>query len=178
MGKTILYVAMTLDGFIAGEHDDLSFLEYSKGLSESDHGKMKSFEDFFASVGSLIIGKRTYDWEMEHAGGNVNPVPKFVLTNKKEEDKKDVYFTNEPIEVVLAKAKKIAGDKNVWIEGGASVAQQFLNAHVIDELDLYVFPILLGKGIQLFEKLDNSIKLELVETNSSHGMVELKYNVV
>lgn len=177
MGKAILYIAMTLDGYIAGENDDLSFLEYTKGIAASNRGKVEPFETFFADVGSLIIGKRTYDWEAEHAGGDVHPVPKFVLTSEKQTVTNNVTYTSEPIKEVMAKAKAAAKGKNVWVEGGASVAQQFLREGLIDVLDLYVFPQILGKGIRLFGELEKSIKLELLETNSSNGMVQLRYSV-
>lgn len=178
MGKTILYIAMTLDGFIAGENDDLSFLEHSVGSPESNHGKIRSFESFFDTIGALIVGRNTYDWEKTHAGGDVHPIPKFVLTHQPQATDGKTEFTNEALPVILAKAKAAAGDKDVWIEGGARVAQQYLEAGLIDILDLYVFPYILGKGVRLFEEMPSPVKLELIETNSSNGMVQLKYNVL
>ena len=100
MGKAILYIAMSLDGYIAGPHDDLSFLDdYSHGQDQPNKGSVKSFDEFFANVGAIILGKRTYDWEVSHGYGGAHPAPKFVLTDEKSPSgaAEDVSFTNKPI---------------------------------------------------------------------------------
>jgi dihydrofolate reductase len=179
MSKTILYIAASLDGCIAGENDNLSFLEYSSGDKTSDHGTIKSFEKFFDNIGAIILGRNTYEWELIHAGENVHPVPKFVFTHSKQlKSAPGVTFTDESPEVALKHAKSAANGRDVWIEGGALIVQQFLNMGLIDEIDLYVFPIILGKGVNLFDNISSEIKLSLIETNSSNGLVQLRYKVI
>ncbi len=183
MSKTILYIALSVDGFIAGPNDDLGFLEeYNDGHSEASESSSQSFEEFFAGIGSIIIGKRTYDLEESKGWGNAHPVPKFVLTNETEKPadaREDTIFTDEPVKVVLEKAKVAAGGKNVWVEGGAHVAQQYINAGLIDELDLYFVPVLLGNGVKLLDNLENKVRLSLIEKTNKNagGLVELRYQV-
>jgi dihydrofolate reductase len=122
MQKAVLYIAISLDGFVARKNDDLSWLDKFNNV---DYG----FDKFFSTVGAIIQGKRTYEIEVKNGWENVHPVPTFVMSNhppEREPQRKDVVFTSEPIEVVLQKARNIT-NKNIWIEGGAAIAQQFID---------------------------------------------------
>jgi dihydrofolate reductase len=121
MSKSVLYIATSLDGFVAGQNDDISWLNR---YTDVDYG----FNKFFASIGVIIQGRRAYDIEAQHGWEPPHPVPTFVLSHDSPERKPlraDVVFTAEDIEGVLKKANRLTS-KNIWIEGGANVAQQFL----------------------------------------------------
>ncbi len=171
MSKTILYIATSVDGFVAGKHDDISWLFR---YNDVDYG----YNEFFSRIGAIIQGRRTYDIEIQHGWENAYPVPTFVLSHhlpQRKPQREDVVFTDEDIADVLKGAKQLTS-KDVWIEGGANVAQQFLNRGLIDEIVLSIVPVILGDGIRLFGKTHKPIELSLREVRQfDRGLVQLVY---
>jgi dihydrofolate reductase len=108
--------------------------------------------------------------------------PVFVLTNHEREPLTlaDTTFTfvTDGIEAALERAREAAGEKDVFIGGGAKTINQFLAARLVDELELHVAPILLGGGARLFEGVGPGVKLELIRTVEAPGVTHLKYRVV
>ena len=108
--------------------------------------------------------------------------PVFVLTHHEREPLilSDTTFTfvTEGIESALDRAREAAGDKDVFIGGGADVINQYLAAGLVDELELHVAPILLGGGARLFDGVGPNIKLEPLRTVEAPGVAHLKYRVV
>jgi dihydrofolate reductase len=108
--------------------------------------------------------------------------PVFVLTNHAREPLtlSDTTFTfvTEGIEAALAQARAAAGDKDVFIGGGADVINQYLAAGLVDELELHVVPLLLGGGARLFDGVGPHVKLELVRVVEAPGVTHIKYRVV
>lgn len=171
MTKTILYIATSLDGFVAGKNDDISWLF---SYNDVDYG----FDEFFSHIGAIIQGRRSYEVEMQHGWETPHLVPTFVLSHnmpEKAPKRSDVVFTNEDIAEVLIKAKKLTG-KHIWIEGGANVAQQFLRRELTDELVLSLVPVILGDGVRLFDKIQKQIDLSLIGVKRfDKGLVQLIY---
>jgi dihydrofolate reductase len=172
MGKTIIYISMTLDGYVAGKNDDLSWL---MPYSTVDYG----YKEFYETVGAIILGERTYDhilanWDWPYAN-----VPVFVLSNKPLKNKPvkgEVIAVSGDIKDVLAQAKEKT-KKNIWIGGGAHVAQEFLNQELADELIVAIVPVLLGGGIRLFGE-SKLTSLELAHVNEyKKGLVQLHYRL-
>lgn len=174
MPKAILYIATSLDGYIAGKNDDLSWLEPYQNV---DYG----FESFFSKIGAIIQGRRTYDIEIKSGWAHAHPVPRFVLSKAvpgATPAGPDVVFTHDDIASVLKAAKEQAGGKDVWIEGGAVVAQQFINQRLVDEIILWLVPVFLGEGIRLFENIEAQSNLFLQEVKQfDKGLVQLVYAV-
>jgi dihydrofolate reductase len=108
--------------------------------------------------------------------------PVFVLTHHPREPLtlSDTTFTfvTDGIHAALERAREAAGDKDVFIGGGANVINQYLAAGLVDELELHVVPILLGGGARLFEGVGADVKLEPLRTVEAPGVVHLKYRVV
>ncbi len=171
MSKSILYIATSLDGFVAGPDDGISWLFR---YNDVDY----EFDEFFSGIGAVIQGRRTYDIEVRNGWRMPTPVPTFVMSHRAPERKPartDVVFTSEDIEEVLKKAKGMTG-KDIWIEGGADVAQQFLRRGLVDEIILSIVPLILGDGIRLFGKTDSPIELQLRGTRTfDKGLVQLFY---
>jgi dihydrofolate reductase len=171
MTKTILYIATSLDGFVTGKNDDISWL---LPYNDVDYG----FDEYFSHIGAIIQGRRSYDVEMQHGWETPHPVPTFVLSHnipEKAPKRSEVVFTNEDIAEVLMKAKKLT-DKHIWIEGGANVAQQFLRRELIDEIVLSLVPVILGDGVRLFDNIQKQIDLSLIEVKRfDKGLVQLMY---
>ncbi len=170
MSKTILYIGMSLDGCIAGPKDDLSWLDEYQDV---DYG----YDDFFSTVGSLIQGRRTYDIEVQKGWVGVHTIPNFVLSKNIPKDiPKDYHFVSGDLKKVLEQAKEVAGEKNVWIEGGASVAQQFINKGLVDEIVLTIVPKILGSGIRLLDNIQKFHRLSLIDVKRfEKGLVQLTY---
>jgi len=182
MSKTILYIAMSLDGYIAGPDEDISWLEdpgdTNPEQADSNEGENPyAWEPFFESIGAIILGRSTYDWEASNGYEDVHQVPKFVLTHHPpgKNVRDDVVFTDDPIELVLEQTKSIT-DKNIWVEGGGTMAQQFLEEDLLDEMILFVAPVVLGGGIPLFGKSDSYKNLSLRNARRLNGwLVHLEY---
>jgi dihydrofolate reductase len=140
--------------------------------------------DLFATTGAVVMGRRTFDLHEEPWGDNPPfHVPCFVLTHRKREtlvkDGGTIFtFVTEGIEPMLAQAQAIAGEKQIYVLGGASLADQCLQAGLLDELHLHLVPVLLGHGIRLFEHLENApLELEAPEVLSSPYVTHLRFCV-
>jgi dihydrofolate reductase len=175
MSQVVLYIAASLDGYIAGEDDDISWL---KPFEDVDYG----YDEFIGSIGAVILGRRTYEVSIAAGWDWPYPVPGYVLTGRPPEgrpEEADITFTARPLPDVVAEAKRrIADDKDVWVVGGAGVVREFLAAGLLDQIRLFVIPVMLGKGIRLFQPVDRPGTVSLQRVNQlPEGMVELAYAV-
>ncbi len=174
MPKTILYIASSLDGYIAGKDGDLSWLA---PYEDVDYG----YEAFFSTIGAIIEGRKTYDIEIKYGWERAHPVPLFILSKDvlaRKPARADVVFTHDDIAGVLAAAREKAGSKDVWIEGGANVAQQFINRGLVDELMLTLVPVFLGEGTRLFDNVHARSSFSLQEVRRFDlSLVQLIYTV-
>ena len=108
-------------------------------------------------------------------------VPVFVLSHSKPDQSPEnsVYTFVEGIDRTLAAAKTAAGDKVISVMGGADVAQQFLRAGLIDQIQLHVVPVLLGSGMRLFERIGSEpVELDVVEVIPTSAATHLRYRVI
>jgi len=169
--KIILYVACTLDGFIAGPEDNLDFLSVVEKPGE-DYG----YSDFIKTVDTVIMGNRTYEWILKHAPEFVHEgVTTYVYTRTPRPSKEKVIFYNGSLTELALNLKKEKG-KNIFCEGGALVANIMLNDHLIDEFIISVIPVILGKGIRLFGDSGPQTDLKLVSVRSfDTGLVQMEY---
>ena len=147
----------------------------------------------YANVGSEIMGRGKFgpasrgswgDDPWQGWWGDDPPFhkPVFVLTHHEREPLTltDTTFTfvTDGIESALERAKEAAGDKDVFIGGGADAINQFLAAGLVDELELHVVPIILGGGARLFAGVAPDLRLEPIRTVEAPGVTHLKYRVV
>jgi dihydrofolate reductase len=175
MRRVVLYLAASVDGYIAGPDDDLSWL---KPFEDVDYG----YDAFIGSVGAVVLGRRTYDVAVEAGWGWPYPVPGYVLTSHPPADRPegaDLTFTDRPLPGLVANAaRRIPDDKDLWVVGGAAVVRGFLAAGLIDQVRLFVIPVLLGQGTRLFEPVGRSTAVGLQRASRlPKGMVELVYDV-
>jgi dihydrofolate reductase len=185
MGKVILGMTMSLDGFVNDEkgsvaqlYPDLDQLRDTEPLQEA-----------IRNTGAVVMGRHAFDMADDpdfYAGNYEFQVPIFVLTheppNKHPKETEDLTFTfvTDSLESAIAQAKAAAQDRDVTIIGGASVAQQTLRAGLVDELEIDVMPILLGDGLRLFEETDNrQVQLERLEVMElPGGRTHLKFRII
>jgi len=183
MGKVTLDMAMSLDGFISGpNNEDGGLHDY---FFSPAGATAEVIEEGFKTTGAIVMGKRAYDVGAQQDGFVDNPyqVPTFVLTTDapKEvaEGAEAFIFITDGIESALNQAKAAAGDRDVVIGGGANIAQQFLKAGLIDEIQIHLVPVLLGDGIRLFGPIGTEqIELESTRVIESAAVTHLKFRVV
>jgi dihydrofolate reductase len=150
MSKIQVYCAVSLDGFIAGPDDDLSWLGEPDAEQAGDAGTV-SFAEFMEQTGAMLMGRRTFDVVM---GFGVDwpygPIPVLVATSRPLSDAPaTVSACCGDIRQLCEQARQVAGDKNVYVDGGNLISQA-LEAGCIDELILTVVPVLLGRGVPLY----------------------------
>jgi dihydrofolate reductase len=138
-------------------------------------------ENSFASTGAVVLGRRTFDVGLGEWGDTPYPVPSFVLTHEVRADlpMKSATFTfvNDGVESAFLQAKAAAADKNVVLMG-AGTAQQFLNAGLVDEIDIQLVPVLLGGGTRLFDRLLlKHVELERIRVIESPVVTHLRFRV-
>jgi dihydrofolate reductase len=152
-------------------------------------------EEAFGGAAAFVMGRRMFggegDWDNPEWGdepwegwwGDEPPYhrPVFVLTNHPREPlvKGETTFTfvTDGIESAMEQARAAAGDGDIQIGGGANVAQQYLRAGLVDEFQLHVSPVLLGRGVRMFDEGDGPA-IELVRTIASPAVTHVKYRVV
>ena len=186
MRKVILDITMSLDGFIAGTNISPTLPMGKNGIrlhdwlfgskSELD---AKILSETVEKSGAVIVGGSTYHIAIDGAWGGETPftVPAFVLTkNIPTQGKSGFTFVPDGIERALMLARAAAGEKNVWIMGGANTIQQYVKAGLYDELHLHLAPLLLGNGTRLFEQNGIGIQeLEIIETINTVGATHFKF---
>ena len=170
--NVVLFIATSLDGFIATKDDGLEWLYGVEG--EGDNG----YSEFYHTVDTVLMGKRTYDWIMKQ---DLNEFPYkdkecYVFSRSFAEDTEDVKFVNDDVINFINQLKSENG-KNIWIVGGGELLHSLMKEELVDELILTVAPILLGKGILLFKEGDKHFNLTLKEVRRFNQFVELHYKV-
>jgi len=169
MNKTILYIATSLDGYVSGQGDDISWLNR---YADIDYG----YNEFYATVGSIIMGRKTFDIISKNFSWPYN-VPTIVLTSKPIEkipENAQIFISKTPQEAHTLAAQK-SQNLSIWITGGAKTAQSFLDLGLVDEIVLSLAPVLLGSGTRLFEnKKHTDLKLFTTKT-FERDLVQLVY---
>jgi dihydrofolate reductase len=166
---TAAFLGMSLDGFIAGPHDELDWLERGGGPPE-DHG----FGPFFASIDQMLIGRRTWDVVQRFPTWPYEGKAVAVLTRRPGETRHgERHLSGMAGEVLAALGRD--GARRVYVDGGA-VVSQFLAAGLLDELTVSILPVVLGAGIPLFQGTGPERWLSLRSHQAwPSGLVQLRY---
>jgi len=169
--KLIVYIATSLDGYIAQPNDDLSFLNRVQKEGE-DYG----YQDFLATVDTVIIGRRTYDWVMKRVPEFPHADMKtYVITRTERPQQGNITFYSGTLSELVARLKQQKG-KNIFCDGGAEIVNALLHEKCIDELIISVIPVLAGDGIRLFQDGRPEQDLVLVSVQKfDTGLVQLHY---
>jgi dihydrofolate reductase len=152
---SVLYMSMSLDGYIAGLNDE------------------------FGATGAVLAGRRTVE-QTGHWGGDHHGVPIFVPSHRPPgpsvADYPLVTYVADGIASAMAQAKAAAGDRNVMVHG-AYTAQRALQAGVLDELQISQIPVLFGGGRRLFDVLPERIELDIVKVIDTPAATHIRYRV-
>ncbi len=157
MGKVVLYIAMSLDGYIADEAGGVAWLAGDGSNPEA----LGSYTAFYKAVGSIILGWNTYNQivtELSPDKWTYKDKLCYVVTHRQKQDTENIHFKDcDATELVME--LKARESKNIWVCGGASIAQQFITKNLIDIYHITVIPTILGNGIRLFPSLEDSLQL-------------------
>ena len=168
MGKIILYIASSLDGYIARENVAIDWLPQ---LSDS------GYDNFYKSIDTVIMGKKTYDQILTFGAYPYKEKKSFVFTRNDSLTKDENVEFASNVEEFTRKLVS-SSERNIWLVGGSELFSAFLQHKLVDEIILSVIPIVLGKGIPLFQNINQEVNLELMKTKEYSGLVELTYEVL
>lgn len=177
MGTVLLDMAMSLDGCISGPSGGDDGLHDWYFAPEGDAGAV--IDELIHGIGAMILGRRVFGDQPE---GFDTPykVPHFVLSRTPrptvENGGVPFIFVADGIERALAQAQAAAGDKIVCVAGGAETARQFLQAGLLDEVQIHLVARLLGGGLRLFDQMPPA-QLEQTRVLHSPGVTHLRYRV-
>lgn len=186
VAKVLLDMAISLDGFIVGPNGaDGGLYDWYFAPAESmDAGNQQIIAELLETTGAIIMGRNTYGVGDTQDAFEEQPykVAHFILTHNAqariEQGGASYTFVTDGIESALTQAQAAAGDRYAVIGGGADTAQQYLNAGLVDEIQLHVVPVLLGDGLRLFNADTVPPKLECTRViEGAGGVVHLRYRV-
>lgn len=190
MATSVLYMSMSVDGYIAGPNDrpgnpggDGFKRLHDWGFTpDGDFHRTGPAGDVnweILATGAVLTGRRTAE-QAEHWGGDHHGVPLLVLSHHPAPasvaDNPMIRYVSDGIESAMAQAKTAAGDRDVMVHG-ASTAQQALQAGVLDELQLHLIPVLFGQGRRLFDLLPERIELDVIRAVHTPEATHLRYRV-
>lgn len=173
MRKTILYIAMSLDGYIAEKNGGVDWLS---GHNPEEHSQ-NSYEAFTEEIDTVIMGWNTYYQvvtELSPKKWVYKDFETYVITHREKPSDKRIFFVQQSPAELISELKKKDG-KDIWICGGANIVWQLMKEQCIDRFHLSIIPIILGGGIRLFDSLPEKFPLRLLETRTENGIVELIY---
>ena len=174
MRRIVLYIAMSLDGYLADSAGGVDWLTGQDPAWDGDGG----YSDFIRTVDTVIMGRRTYDQittKLSPGSWPYEGLSAWVLTHRSApEPEGEIRFTDLSLDRLAARLRECPG-RDIWLCGGAELVRQALELDLIDELRLTIIPTLLGAGIPLFGGLTAPKLLELVSHRAENGMVECVY---
>ena len=194
MGKVIVELSMSLDGFIARKDNSTDEVHawYSQGDTEV---KMPNNELTFTTdptsaelvresfqLGANVTGRRTFDDAEAWGGQDPMGIPSFVVTHTVPEEwsgaDSPFIFVTDGVERAIAQAKAAANGKDVGV-AGADIAQQCLQLGLLDEIHIHLVPVLLGEGVRLFDNLSSTpTQLERIRVVDTPNVTHLYYRVI
>ncbi len=177
-----VYLGCSLDGCVAGPDHDLSFLHEQAPQTDGDAPASGGlgFDAFIEHIGALLMGRRTYQVLLDYDAWHYGDRPVLVATHHELPTAPKggkAWAVQGPIEDLIAQAKDAANGKDVYLDGG-DVVRQGLDAGLVDELCLTFLPVILGRGIRLWEGLQrrNDLRFD-PPTTHGHGMVQITARV-
>jgi dihydrofolate reductase len=174
MGDVVLYIAASLDGYIATEDGGISWLD-SFNAAGTDYG----YAEFMTNVGATIMGGKTYRQVLTFGAWHYQDIPSYIVTSQPLADhpQEDVRKVDTDF-ATLVQNIKAETDKDIFFIGGAELTKAFIEQDLIDSYRIFLMPVMLGKGIPLFLELNTIQNVSLIETQSHPlGVVELRYQV-
>jgi dihydrofolate reductase len=164
----ILFIATSIDGFIARKNGDIDWL-----FTDQDYG----YREFFSCVDTVVMGRKTYAASLAFGEypypGRISYV--FSRTRKGQQDDNARFVAPDPAEFIAGLKSKPG--KHIWLVGGSELIQSFVQCDLIDEYVISVHPVILGSGIPLFRSPLPTQKLIYRDcTSFDTGLVQMTYS--
>jgi dihydrofolate reductase len=189
VSASVLYMSMSLDGYIAGPNDEPDnpggdgFMRLHEWLADGESGRPPGpageMYDEMEATGAVLVGRRTAE-QAGHYNGNHHGVPIVVVSHRPPPPSVASYplvrYVTDGIESAMARAKAAAGDRDVLVHG-AYTAQRALEVGVLDELQIHQIPVLFGQGRRLFNVLPSRVGLEIVKVIDTPEATHIHYRV-
>jgi dihydrofolate reductase len=195
--KVILDMSMSLDGFIAGLHDGPDNPLGDNGMrvhkwiwGDRTDGipgdgaigvNREILVELKNTTGAIVVGRKTYN--IVNGWGGTHPfgaVPAFVLSKNVPQNIPEgltkFTFVKDGIASAIRQAKTSAGEKNVYVVGGANVAQQCINVGLLDEMHIHIAHLFLGDGVPLFHKIDSKTGMKQTSVIDGSGVTHLTFH--
>ncbi|MCB5954690.1 dihydrofolate reductase family protein [Enterococcus sp. CWB-B31] len=176
MRKVILYIATSLDGYIAETDGSIDFLTVETDAPEEDN----SYEELLERIDTVVLGRTTYDQVVNELSPEQYPYEdktSYIITHHEKPENADLIFTAEQPDKLVERLKKEEG-KDIWIVGGGQVITPLINCNLIDEYIVTTIPVILGQGIPLFQSIKQSVVLKSVDSYCKNGMITSTYSKV
>jgi len=175
--KVSVFIAASMDGYIAREDGGIDWLENPNADPDQDYG----YQAFINGIDAILMGRNTFNVVMNLPDWSYGGIPLFVLTHHpstlplaKLENVQAIQ--GKPEEIIPELEKR--GFHHVYIDGGNTISE-FLSESLVDELIITRIPILLGRGIPLFNRMEKETRLKLLSTiDFKDGLVQNKYKVL
>lgn len=174
MRRIKVYIAASLDGYIARYDGDLDWLVEFPNPSKEDYG----YKDFFGSIDTVIMGGRTYrDILCMDVVWPYKDKTTYVVTHNPVKINEDIQFITENIIDQISELCNQSG-KDIWLVGGGELITMLLNADLIDELQISYIPLILGSGIPLFPNNPKESSWKLIRsTVYDSGVIKIDYSI-
>ena len=177
-----IHMAASLDGFIARRDGRVDWLETSDEFAGGETMNPAFVEAFLKTIDCYVMGSRTYEtalgFEAKGFGWSYGDKPTFVLTSRKLPRIRETVEFHSGDLAQFVNGRLRPKFRSIWFVGGGAVAAECLRLELADEVRYSILPVLIGDGIQFFEKLDRDVALHLAEVKAyKNGMVELCYEV-
>ena len=173
MRTVSLFIATSLDGYIAKPNDDLSFLKLVEKEGE-DYG----YAEFTSTIDTIILGRKTFDWVAREIGTSHYDNGErdvYVITRTERASVGKIKFYTGSLAELVRQLKSESG-KNIYCDGGAEIINELLKNDLIDEFIISVIPVLVGNGTRLFKDGRPEQQLELLATKTfDTGLTQLHY---
>lgn len=169
----VLYIATSLDGYIARSNREVDWLNGHSEKSDVDNG----YNKFYSTIDTVVMGRTTYEQVVTELSPDIwvyEGKKCYVATTRKDQIDNRVEFISGNIIEFIKNIRTLPG-KDIWLVGGSKLIDLFIKNDFIDKYIITIIPTILGEGISLFREQNPEIKLKLIETKTINGMVELTY---
>ncbi|MDE6762187.1 MAG: dihydrofolate reductase family protein [Oscillospiraceae bacterium] len=169
MRKVILYIAMSLDGYIADVNGKVDWLD---GYDSGD-----SYSDFVKEIDTVVMGNKTYRQVVTELSPDewvYKDFTSYVITNNTDhKDGNVIFYNGSPCDLIKGIIER--NGRNIWVCGGADIVRQLMSDGLIDRFHIFVIPVILGGGVRLFANSDEKVELRLLKEKVCNDIIEVIY---